>query len=60
MVEATKLPKERDDMEACAAKKFSLPPDGDEPAPEIARWLCVSGDLDDLIYFDEDAKNSER
>ncbi len=35
-------------------------PKDTEPAPEIAQWLCVSGDIDDLIYYDQEARHSER
>ena len=47
-------------MEACPVQKRPGPPDGGETAPQVAQWLLVSGDLDDLIYYDQPQRQSER
>ena len=54
------LNEERDEMEAGLPQKPPIPPDAADPAPEVAQWLSVSGDIDDLIYHDHPPRQSEK
>ena len=53
--------RERDEMDAYILDQTRIIPSGDwESAPEVAKWLEVSGDLDDFIYYGEEPRHSEK
>jgi len=38
----------------------SMPAAQPEAPPDLTQWLCVSGDIDDFIYYGEEPRHSER
>jgi len=52
--------KERDGMQEYSPHPVKVHAPENELPPEVTRWLHVSGDLDDFIYYEEEPVCSER